>query len=167
MAHVRAVQHVVSKYLSSTADMGLQYNHSPEVNHAYPVGCGQTLATLPTTVGPRPVRGPRMPRTPTEPHGIARTPADPTKKTKKNRQKLANSCKLPTMAHGCSGPGLVALQGGRQHRGPPQTPRTPTDPRGQGAPNRFPPFFNWHPGLERRRKRRLKTSWPWLSSKNG
>ena len=37
MAHVRAVQHV-SRYLSSTADMGLQYNHSPDVNHAYPVG---------------------------------------------------------------------------------------------------------------------------------
>jgi hypothetical protein len=47
MAHVRAVQHV-SRYLSSTASMGLQYNHSPDINHAYQLG-GQTLATPPTT----------------------------------------------------------------------------------------------------------------------
>jgi hypothetical protein len=67
--------------------------------------------------------GPRgSPRKPTDPRGPHQKHVNPDK----SWQTAASY-----LAHGCSGPGLVALQGARQHRGPPRTPRTPTDPAGR------------------------------------
>ena len=37
MAHVRALQHV-SRYLAHTSNMGLQYNHNPDITASYPIG---------------------------------------------------------------------------------------------------------------------------------
>ena len=37
MAHVRALQHV-SRYLAHTSNMGLQYNHDPDITASYPIG---------------------------------------------------------------------------------------------------------------------------------